>query len=515
MSLKSKKCGKSLVVEGCRIMRVLKLLSKAIVLISLGSAAFGQSCEDVEYEESCWLRKEAASSKIMIFVHGIDGSASETWSSTADNNGPTWPEIVVEDNLFSDADVLVVNYLSTKWRESPSIDSLSSDFFATEILERGILDVHQNGVARYQDILFVAHSMGGLIVRNIINGHKGLAERTPAIFTFATPTGGSRLANWLSSLSSSASLEDMAQLFKIRYQVNESGDIVAVESSFLNDLRDEWRRKGHMEAITSFCAFEIDPTVGWGPLRSIVVEKRDVEFLCNRVRGLPGDHNSIVTPDDPWSAHKLLASWYLEIYPDRSFASTVEENGDVVLIKCDTDFYEFEEYVGMQGFLDELEEDMGLRWRFSTSLPKDWRDDYRIRIWARPDAIPSMLVMHYSCFQEGGNNRASLYERATDILRFLQSLESTRICIVFFSRAFNEFPGEIVTTSGDAGYRFYDGDDGREFSNETLERLRASYFPHGCQRIFSVPSSKKTSQGIDKFEKEFRLQTRRAAQQSC
>ena len=50
------------------------------------------------------------------------------------------------------------------------------------------------GVFERREVMFVAHSMGGLVVWQLLLKYQGLAPKVPMIYFFATPTTGSELA---------------------------------------------------------------------------------------------------------------------------------------------------------------------------------------------------------------------------------------------------------------------------------------------------------------------------------
>ncbi|KIC35922.1 esterase/lipase family protein [Leisingera sp. ANG-M7] len=499
----------------------LKVIIGVIVQFALGTAflptsaaAFTERCIDNSYVESCWVRLDASSSKLIVFVHGIDGSGKETWGGVIEGQQVTWPELIASDGLFKDADIFVSDYFSTKWGQSPNITELASGF-AGEIRENKALSKDGNGADRYQDVLFVAHSMGGLIVRQALLEDEELAQRTKALFTFATPTGGSQLANWLSILSSSQSLNDLRREFQLQYRLNDEGEPEAVSSSFLRNLRQGWRASGYLETIKSYCAYETLPTEALG-FGKIVVEERDALVLCNRTNPLWGAHNDIVKPADGWLGQSLLISWYLDAFPDLGQELEAERPGDIVLVQCSTDFYADHEYALMQEYLSDLSGSISSRVRFSRVLPEDWRDPYLDYIWPSGNSEPSILVLHYSCFQEGAEDEVGWYERYWDNAEFLNSLIPTGAKVVFFSKAFvGASSQDVVKVDGSPGYRFYPDTNRGKIPDQKLRPIREAYFEPDCPRMLSVSSVIKNEEQRGEFEANFKDVVRKLLQSDC
>ena len=132
----------------------------------------------------------------IIFVHGLGGDAWSTWHPSArkdDNNFlPMW---LGED--FPDVGVWSINYQvePTTWRGS----SMFLRDRATNIVD--LLDVNQLGT---RPIIFITHSMGGLVVKQMLcnatysqeSSWKRIVEQTQGIVFLSTPHSGSNIANW-------------------------------------------------------------------------------------------------------------------------------------------------------------------------------------------------------------------------------------------------------------------------------------------------------------------------------
>jgi WD40 repeat protein len=125
----------------------------------------------------------------VVFIHGLDGEAETTWSA---GEGEFWPLWLAED--CPDVGVWSVGYnaASSGFRGT----SLSLFDRAVNILE--LLTVHGLGD---RPLCFIAHSMGGLIVKKLVQEasesreeYSRFSRMTRGVIFFATPHTGSDLA---------------------------------------------------------------------------------------------------------------------------------------------------------------------------------------------------------------------------------------------------------------------------------------------------------------------------------
>ena len=147
----------------------------------------------------------------VVFVHGLDGNPRTTWqnSDTTDTFWPGWlgeelPEVAVWSLGFEAA--------SSKWNGT----TMAVVDRATNLLAQ--LQAHGIGS---RPLVFVAHSLGGLVVKQMLrasedSGNKAwkhVSIRTAGIVFIATPHAGSSLANVVRGLRllyrPSASVDDM------------------------------------------------------------------------------------------------------------------------------------------------------------------------------------------------------------------------------------------------------------------------------------------------------------------
>jgi pimeloyl-ACP methyl ester carboxylesterase len=144
----------------------------------------------------------------------------------------------------------------------------------------------------YSQVVFLAHSMGGLIVRQfLLRNRDDLAKQVPLVLFFATPTAGAERANPSSRLTTCAQVADLRTIDR---------------NSYLQSQQSDWISSPLSKSIVSYCAFEIlSPTV----------ERASASLLCsNDPVPLNTDHSNAVKPESTEAApHVVLRTAIREL----------------------------------------------------------------------------------------------------------------------------------------------------------------------------------------------------------
>src|SRR5258707_1389788 len=217
-----------------------------------------------QLQPSRFVRHSETADTVIVFVHGISGDRKTTWTS---DNGAYWPDLLTQDRTFDGANIYVYQYQTSILGRALSIDELAENL-------RLYLDT--TGVASHKRIIFLAHSMGGLVTRAyILKYQRRIAERTAFIYFYSTPTTGSELASVMTLVSRNPHLGDMK---------------VQTPDGYLGNLQRQW-----LDAelsIPSYCAYERRPTYGIQ-----VVTQGSASNLCTkRLDPIEADHITIVKP---------------------------------------------------------------------------------------------------------------------------------------------------------------------------------------------------------------------------
>jgi pimeloyl-ACP methyl ester carboxylesterase len=186
-----------------------------------------------------------SSKKIIVFVHGVFGDSTNSWTNQA---GVSWPDLIKGDDRLHDFTVAIFRYDTPFLSRSSTIEEIS-----TRLLRR----LEDEGVFRnYSEIYFVAHSMGGLVTkRTLIDlNRQSQIEKlktVKAVLFISTPSLGANLAEFGSWISANPQLRDM-----------EPADL----NTFLQGLENQWQdllRDRHGSHFPkAFCAYETKPYYG-------------------------------------------------------------------------------------------------------------------------------------------------------------------------------------------------------------------------------------------------------------
>lgn len=95
---------------------------------------------------------------VIVFVHGVLGNADTTWRNT--ETDAYWPKLVCLDHDFKEFDVYAIGYDSPQMGRSSNVEEVSQRVLQ-QLRDRDVF-------TRYKQINFVAHSMGGLVVRRML-----------------------------------------------------------------------------------------------------------------------------------------------------------------------------------------------------------------------------------------------------------------------------------------------------------------------------------------------------------
>jgi pimeloyl-ACP methyl ester carboxylesterase len=176
------------------------------------------------------------------------------------------------DSEFQDFDIYVYEYPTSTFGQCLPITDLANNM-RTHLKNGNVFSEHEQ-------VVFLAHSMGGLIARQFLLRNRETVDKVPLVMFFATPTAGSWKANAASLLPTCAQADDLRKL-----DVN----------SYLKAQQSDWLSAGLQEKVISHCAFETRSSSGM-----IVVDRSSATLLCTRdPDALLTDHSDAVKPSGP------------------------------------------------------------------------------------------------------------------------------------------------------------------------------------------------------------------------
>jgi pimeloyl-ACP methyl ester carboxylesterase len=197
----------------------------------------------------------------IVFVHGFTGKGPGTWNDLA-------PRIAADPALAS-WDCWTVTYASSWLPDICGIWTADADLgILAQLL---VTDLGQGSLARYEALVLIAHSMGGLIVQKSLVDQKQIAARTRTVILFGTPSGGLIKAHTL-------------KLWKRQLAGMAQG------GEFITKLRADWSHRFAAAAPFSFLA------VG-GERDQFVPPKSSLEpFPIEQRAVVAGNHVTMIHP---------------------------------------------------------------------------------------------------------------------------------------------------------------------------------------------------------------------------
>ncbi len=239
-----------------------------------------------------WIREINGSSLSVIFVHGFLSNGKDCWKN--EQTGAYWPQLL-QDQLSDKAiGIYVYTYQTDFFSGTYSLSDVVDD-----LKERLKLD----GVLASRNLLFVCHSMGGIVVRKyLVSRQHDLNGVAVGLYLVASPSLGAEYANWLNPL---ATLMNHSQADVLRFSQN---------NQWLNDLNKEFKNligaKGTIiygkEIIED--KFVTLKKFGWFP--QVVPPVSGAVYFSEPYK-LPGsDHFTIAKPEDANAMqHRLLIAF--------------------------------------------------------------------------------------------------------------------------------------------------------------------------------------------------------------
>ena len=217
-----------------------------------------------------WVIQQSPRAKVaLVYVHGVTGDMVGTWTAS---NGKTFFDLVNENPATKGkADAFVFGF--------PSFLLTAGSFDIREAANRLHLQLKTQGVLDYPAVVFVAHSMGGLVVMKELLTNRDVLAKVPVVVFYATPMEGSLIAEVGKEFSPNSALAQMTP---------------ADGNALLQSLSDDWQSitgpRPHVR-----CAYEKTPV---GPAM-IVPWTSATRFCEGAPPPIEASHITIVKPDRP------------------------------------------------------------------------------------------------------------------------------------------------------------------------------------------------------------------------
>jgi hypothetical protein len=171
------------------------------------------------------------------------------------------------DPALSTADIYVVGYPTPKRGGKMNMTDLVSDIK---------LQIDADGVfTRHQTVIFVAHSMGGLLTEQLLLTYRAdeLYKKVPGMVFYGVPLEGSKVANLAKFINSDPLIKEL-----------EAGDT----NTLLHQVDHQWQNAGFQD-IKKYCAYEKLPE---GPF--LVVDQFSATRGCLNPTAIDTTHSNLV-----------------------------------------------------------------------------------------------------------------------------------------------------------------------------------------------------------------------------
>ncbi len=232
--------------------------------------------------------------RCIVFVHGLGDDSRNCWFHEPSQS--YWPDRVGASRGLSDYSIYLGGYYTDKLK---SKDYGVADC-ANELFRALSLRGREKPVLEHQAILFVCHSLGGIVTRYMIESNaKEFQAQKVGLFLFASPSTGSKWANAVSKIAHYLEMEPTDVL-----------QTLATDSPLLEDL--DGRFKNFVNDANNIRLFgkEACETLPYKHVGVIVSAESAGRYFGKVEKLAQTDHSSCVKPDsDRHPAHVTLLSW--------------------------------------------------------------------------------------------------------------------------------------------------------------------------------------------------------------
>jgi tetratricopeptide (TPR) repeat protein len=220
---------------------------------------------------------------VIVFVHGIFGDPAGTWRYSS---SVYWPQLLASDQAYKEWDIYVAKYPTPYLGSTMSLDEVVSSL-NSRMINDGVF-------SRHSEVVFVCHSLGGLVVQRLLLTYRDYAEQVRFIYFFGTPQTGAEIARVGHAFSGDPLLQTMFP-----------GD----KNSYLLSLENEWK-EAHF-TIKRYCAYESKPYLGF-----LVVDRLSGTRNCDFAPiAIEENHIGLVKPNSTTHASYIALANALNATP--------------------------------------------------------------------------------------------------------------------------------------------------------------------------------------------------------
>ncbi len=248
-------------------------------------------------QRNLWFCKNDGDTAI-VFVHGLYSNARDAWlAEQPDETGKTayWPQLAASDKRLDGASFYIAGFNREGEGEWGVREAADEVFKALDPKSAGA-----GAPLEKQMIVFVAHSLGGIVVRDLlVRRLEHFKSKRIGLLLVASPSGGSVFARLASYVSSSGDSRVLGQL-------TPSSDVLNHLDKDFHELIDERKIPG-LVGKEIYESYAIDPAkkgvLSWmksklaNSFGQVVSSKSASRYFQNPVLIEASDHVTIAKPD--------------------------------------------------------------------------------------------------------------------------------------------------------------------------------------------------------------------------
>lgn len=246
------------------------------------------------------------SETVIIFVHGFLSNSNDCWhyKTRFTRKSVYWPELILEDNRLDIPSIYMAGFYTGSDANDYDITACSQEIH--DALNRP--DAYgKKAVLCKQNILFICHSLGGVVVRKLLTTYyKSFQDKNVGLILLASPSLGSSVANYAKYIGKFFGNDQLKQLLE------RNPHLLELDDSFINLINEK--------KIPNFLGvegFENHTYLKLGPFKfspKIVTKESACRYFESR-NLRKTDHSSIARPDSKdHPSHQLLVDFWQSIF---------------------------------------------------------------------------------------------------------------------------------------------------------------------------------------------------------
>jgi pimeloyl-ACP methyl ester carboxylesterase len=249
--------------------------------------------------------------QVIVFVHGVLSDSSGCWYKEPSDNQPGvyWPDLLLRDTCFASYSIYLGGYYTGVKATQYEVSDCAEELYSA--LKRRDKEEGALSVMEHKTVIFVCHSMGGIVVRYMLTTRPWEFENSRiGLVLIASPSSGSPWANRLDLL--------------LQYFKHQQGVELEWGNWNLEDLDGRFRIVVSAKRIkllgAEACENKFIFDGKWLPPLEPVVSRHSAGAYFDRVRMLADtDHFTCVKPtgrDHP--AYQFLLDFHNTFSGDRT-----------------------------------------------------------------------------------------------------------------------------------------------------------------------------------------------------